>query len=104
MAKVILHPIGSSVEEALAGQDYETNVARMKERTAKLDGRRAEVHEGWGPKYVERVHKKGKMTSWERIEALKDPGSDVFPINSFVNYGKTFGDGKGLQSPSAGVI
>ncbi len=104
MAKVILHPIGSSVEEALAPQDYETNVERMKERTDKLDGCRAEVRQGWGPKYVDRVHKKGKMTSWERIEALKDPGTDVYPINTFVNYGKTFGDGKGLQSPSAGVI
>ncbi|RLB49862.1 MAG: propionyl-CoA carboxylase, partial [Deltaproteobacteria bacterium] len=27
-----------------------------------------------------------------------------YPINTFVNYGKTFGGGKGLQSPSAGVI
>ena len=104
MAKVILHPIGSSVEEALAGQDYETNVERMKERTDTLSERRAEVHEGWGPKYVDRVHKKGKMTTWERIEALKDPGTDVYPINTFVNYGKTFGEGKGLKSPSAGVI
>ena len=30
---------------------------------------------GWGEKYVERVHAKGKLTAWERIERLKDPGT-----------------------------
>ena len=104
MAKVILHPVGTSLEEA-AAQDYETNLARMTELNETLSSRRAEVNAGWGPKYVDRVHKKGKMTTWERIEALKDPGTRVFPLGTFVNYGELFGDGSSARpSPSAGVI
>ena len=68
-----------------------------------LAERRAEVRRGWGETYVERVHAKGKLTTWERIETLKDPGSAVFPINTFVNYGITFGDPP-RTSPAAGVI
>jgi 3-methylcrotonyl-CoA carboxylase beta subunit len=104
MAKVLLHPVGSSVEEAMAARDYESNVARMTELTSTLEERRADVRAGWGEEYVERVHAKGKMTTWERIEALKDPGTRVFPINTFVNYGKIFGGKNGRPSPSAGVI
>jgi acetyl-CoA carboxylase carboxyltransferase component len=104
MAKVILHPIGSSLEQAISRADYDQNLARMGELNATLDGRRAEIRDGWGQTYVDRVHKKGKMTTWERIEALKDPGTGVYPINTFVNYGLTFGGEDGRTSPSAGVI
>jgi len=104
MAKVILHPIGGTVEEAVSSQDYERNAREIAPLNALLEQRRAEVRAGWGPKYVERVHKKGKMTTWERVEALKDPGSTVFPLGTFVNYGVRFGDGEGRTSPSAGVI
>jgi 3-methylcrotonyl-CoA carboxylase beta subunit len=104
MAKVILHSIGSNVEETVAAQDYEKNLAAMEELNTTLRERRAEVREGWGETYVERVHAKGKLTSWERIEALKDPGSKVFPVNTFVNYGLKFGGEDGRTSPSAGVI
>ena len=74
MAKVFLHPIGSSIEEALSDRDYQQNVERMQEHRARLDERRAEIRAGWGPTYVDRVHKKGKLTTWERIERLKDDG------------------------------
>ena len=105
MAKVILHPLGTPAEEAVAEQDYQNNLEAMGQLNGLLDERREEVHQGWGPKYVERVHKKGKMTTWERIEALKDEGSRVFPIGTFVNYGEKFGDGPGARtSPAAGVI
>ena len=106
MAKVILHPIGSTIEQASgAAQDYDKNLEHMGGVNDLLHQRRAEVRAGWGPKYVDRVHKKGKMTSWERIEALKDPDSDVFPIGTFVNYGEKFGDEPGARtSPAAGVI
>ena len=45
----------------------------MSERDDALADKRATVHAGWGDKYVQRVHDKGKWTTWERIEALKDP-------------------------------
>ncbi|MBU0717411.1 MAG: propionyl-CoA carboxylase, partial [Planctomycetes bacterium] len=65
--------------------------------------RRAEIYQGWGDEYIDRVHAKGKLTTWERIEALKDPGTTVFSMNTFVNYGLEFGTPP-RTSPSAGVI
>ncbi|MBN2361806.1 MAG: propionyl-CoA carboxylase, partial [Deltaproteobacteria bacterium] len=75
----------------------------MAELNQLLDRRRDEVRQGWGPSYAERVHQRGKLTAWERIEALRDPGSKVFPIGTFVNYGETYGEEK-RTSPAAGVI
>jgi len=46
MAKVILHPIGSAVEEALPRQDFDQNLGRMQQLTELLSERRAEIHEG----------------------------------------------------------
>jgi acetyl-CoA carboxylase carboxyltransferase component len=103
MAKVILHPVGCSIEEAVAAPDYQKNLTRMAELNGLLASRRAEVRQGWGLKYEERVHAKGKMTTWERIEALKDPGSAVFPVGTFVNYGEIFGEEQ-RTSPAAGVV
>jgi len=103
MAKVILHPIGTPIEEACDEKTYRDNLARMERLNAALFARREEVRQGWGPEYVDRVHAKGKLTTWERIEILKDPGSRIFPLNTFVNYGITFGDPP-KTSPAAGVI
>ncbi len=102
MARIILEPIGSAREEALASADYEANRAAMRSRAERVIAAREEVEQGWGEKYIERVHKKGKLTARERIELLKDPGSRVFPIQSFVNYGREFEGGK--VSPGAGVV
>jgi len=103
MAKVILHPVGTPVEELVDEQTYTKNLERMEELNSVVRERRAEVRAGWGPEYVDRVHAKGKMTTWERIEALKDEGTTVFPINTFVNYGIEFGQPP-RTSPAAGVI
>ena len=57
---------------------------------------------GWGPSYVERVHKKGKLTARERLARLADPGTRTFETGTFVNYGEVFpGD---QRSPGAGVV
>ncbi len=103
MAKVILRPIGTSLEGAVNAADQAKNLARMRELGGLLAERRAEVRAGWGAEYVERVHAKGKMTTWERIEALRDPDSAIYPVGTFVNYGVTFGDPP-RTSPAAGVI
>lgn len=98
MAKVILEPIGQ------APADDETaakHVARMAELDSKLNALRDEVRAGWGEKYVKRVHDKGKMTAWERVERLKDPGTEARPVGTFVNQGEDFG---GRKSPAAGVV
>ncbi len=103
MAKVILHPIGKPVEEVMDRNTYAENLERMETLQTVLFERREELRLGWGQKYVDRVHAKGKLTTWERIELLKDEETEVFPINTFVNYGLTFGEPP-RTSPSAGVI
>jgi acetyl-CoA carboxylase carboxyltransferase component len=76
-------------------------VARHEPLVSRLVARRAEVQAGWGDKYVDRVHEKDKLTTRERLERLKDDGSDIFEVGTFVNYGVDF---NGLRSPAAGVV
>src|SRR6476646_2135540 len=102
MAFVPLVPIGETlgklVDERTAS-DQRAALAALEER---LRARRAEVHAGWGPSYVERVHKKGKLTARERLAKLADPGTRTFEVGTFVNYGEVFpGEQK---SPAAGVV
>lgn len=105
MAKVILESIGSPVETFLDPEQYRKNIRSMEEKNRSYIDKRDEIHSGWGEEYIQRLRKKGKLTSWERIDLLKDPGSRVFPIGTFVNYGILFGDGKNKKtSPGAGVI
>ena len=103
MAKVILEPIGSSLNTALDKASAETNAAAMKSLNESLDEKRDGVRQGWGPDYVKRVHDKGRLTTWERIERLKDPGTPVLPVGTLVNHGVTFGEKK-QTSPGAGVV
>ena len=105
MAKVLLQPIGRPLESFMGTADAENNAQAMDALEAALSAKRAEVKAGWGEEYVKRVHKKGKLTTWERLELLKDPGTDVLPIGTFVNYGREFGEGKDKKKcPGAGVV
>lgn len=105
MAKVLLERIGSPLESIMDIDGYKKNLGDMQKLNQRYISRRDEIKAGWGDEYVERVHKKGKMTTWERIDYLKDPDSKVFPIGTFVNYGLDFFDGKSdRKSPAAGVI
>jgi acetyl-CoA carboxylase carboxyltransferase component len=105
MAKVLLQPIGSRLETFANPEDARVNAAAMEKLEKAIAEKRAEVKAGWGKEYAERVHKKGKLTTWERLELLKDPGTDILPIGTFVNYGREFGEGKGKKkSPGAGVV
>ena len=103
MAKVNLRPIGSALDQIVSPEEAAKNRERMDALNRTLEQRRAEVAAGWGKKYADRVTAKGKMTTWQRIEALKDPGSKVHTFGTFVNYGLTFGE-DGRTSPAAGVI
>ena len=102
MAKVVLQPIGSPLEGLVAGEQLEGNRSAMAERAQPVLEAREWVRAGWGEEYAARVHKKGKLTAWERVERLMDPGSDVLPIQTLVNHGVEFEGGK--VSPGAGVL
>jgi 3-methylcrotonyl-CoA carboxylase beta subunit len=67
---------------------------------AALDEKRALVEAGWG---AEKIHKKGKRTTWERIHRLVDPGSPVRSVGTLVNWGRDFA-GSQKQAPGAGVV
>jgi 3-methylcrotonyl-CoA carboxylase beta subunit len=105
MAKVLLQPIGSALETFMSRDDCDTNAQAMQSFEEAIALKREEVKAGWGEEYVKRVHKKGKLTTWERLEILKDPGTEIFPIGTFVNYGRQFGEGRSKKtSPGAGVV
>ncbi|MFK7989911.1 MAG: acyl-CoA carboxylase subunit beta [Sandaracinaceae bacterium] len=103
MAHVPLRPIGQARTQAVDDRTFNEHRERLGALEDTLRERRDEVHAGWGPKYVDRVHKKGKLTTRERVTQLADPGSSVFEVGTFVNYGDEFGE-KGLKSPAAGVF
>jgi acetyl-CoA carboxylase carboxyltransferase component len=97
----MLEPIGRSRAELLTEEDWSRQLAVLESLNAELDARRAEVRDGWGEKYRERLRRKGKLTTWERVELLKDPATPVLPIGTLVNYGLDFA---GRSSPGAGVV
>ena len=93
-----LEKIGGRLQASEA--DRSRNRAHNDALGKELDAKRAVVREGWGS---ERVHRKGKLTTWERIEALVDDGSRVLPVGTLVNWGRSF-DGSKKQAPGAGVV
>ena len=103
MPRLLMEPIGTPLNELLAPGDRDRNAARMAALDAALAEKLAAVRAGWGPKYVERVHQKGKLTTWERLELLVDPGTAIFPIGSLVNWGRQFA-GSRRQAPGAGLV
>ena len=102
MAFVPLAPIGDALSTLIderTATDQRTALATLEDR---LRTRRREVEGGWGPAYVDRVHKKGKLTARERLARLVDPGTRTYEVGTFVNYGEVFpGD---QRSPAAGVV
>src|SRR3989338_4035274 len=101
MAKVILNPIGSAV---LKDHFFLDNQAQIKLKEELLEQKRALIQQGWGKKYQARVHAKGKLTTWERLEFLLSPSQtegsrEAFPIGTFVKSG-----GEDKEAPAAGVI
>ena len=101
MAHVPLVPIGERRSSIVDDPLYAEQRRELAQLESELDRQRAEVQGGWGAKYVDRVHAKGKLTARERIERLMDPGSRIFEVGTFVNHGERFGK---LRSPGAGVV
>ncbi|MEZ4255274.1 MAG: carboxyl transferase domain-containing protein [Polyangiales bacterium] len=102
MAHIPLEPIGRPRKESTDDRTFDAIRAAVAKLEEELAAKRTEVEAGWGPKYVERVHAKGKLTTRERIAKLIDPGTDIFEVGRFVNDGDTFQGG--LKSPAAGVV
>jgi acetyl-CoA carboxylase carboxyltransferase component len=102
MAHPPLTPIGDPLNRIADERTVAEHRETMTELEDRLRKRRVEVHAGWGDKYIDRVHKKGKLTARERIAALIDPDTEVFEVGTMVNYGEKFPND--LRSPGAGVV
>src|SRR5215468_956304 len=103
MAKVVLSSIGTARERALTDEAWRAQLSHLATLNAALTAKREEVRRGWGAAYEDRVRKKGKLTTWERLERLKDEGTEILPFGTLVNYGRTFGE-EAKTSPGAGVV
>ena len=101
MAHVPTVPIGKPWEAVVDRLEFDRELAGHEPLVSRLEQRREEVHAGWGEKYVQRVHGKGKLTTRERLRRLKDQGSEIYEVGTFANYGVDF---NGLRSPAAGVV
>lgn len=96
--RLSLHRIGG--ELVLSTAEREANAAQQERLAAEVRAKREIVRAGWGE---ERVHAKNKWTTWERIDALKDEGTEPFAIGTLVNWGRDF-PGSKRQAPGAGVV
>ncbi len=103
MAKILLNSIGTDLDQIVGEADRERNLGHMAGLESALAEKVATTQAGWGAKYVQRVHAKGKLTTWERLEALIDPDSEVFEVNTLVNWGRVF-EGSRRPAPGAGVV
>ena len=99
MAHLQMMPIGSELPET-----QPVFLKELNDKDQTLDQKRHETQQGWGDKYKDRVHAKGKLTSHERILKIADAPKDIMPIGTFVNDGDIFGGERGRPSPAAGVI
>ena len=103
MARLWLEKLGSALSDAVGREDSERNRESLSALNAAVAEKIELAKEGWGESYKDRVHAKGKWTTWERIEALKDEGSRVYPMGSLVNWGRAF-PGSKREAPGAGVV
>ena len=101
MAHVPLTSLGAPRDAFLDEASFRRHAEAMAEKNDLLRERRDAVANGWGEKYVERVHAKGKRTARERLEMLKDDDAPIREVGTFVNHGVKFGK---LESPAAGVV
>lgn len=100
MAYLSLRPIGHPLNQLGDAASLTRISAESERREAELALKLAVVKAGWG---AERVHEKGKRTTWERISLLADEGTNILPLQSLVNWGRTFKGSKKL-APGAGVV
>ncbi|MFK7928520.1 MAG: acyl-CoA carboxylase subunit beta [Myxococcota bacterium] len=103
MARIHLHPIGDEIDRVIGPEDLKKNLAHHADLDAAILDKRAAVHAGWGEKAKTRVHAKGKLTTWERLDQLVDPDSQVFEVGTLVNWGRDFSGSK-RPAPGAGVV
>nr|WP_170070087.1 carboxyl transferase domain-containing protein [Knoellia remsis] len=82
---------------------YLANREAMLERVSDLAEQHAVALAGGGQKYVDRHHKRGKLTARERIELLLDPDSPFLELSTLAAWGTDFAVGASLVT-GIGVV
>jgi len=96
--KVDLSLIGGAL--LISEKEREVREAHHVSSGAALDEKREVVRAGWGD---EKVRAKNKWTTWERIDALIDPGTTPRCVGTLVNWDRDF-PGSRRSAPGAGVV
>jgi len=66
--------------------ETEKNTDAFKLAVSNLNRRLEKIHEGGGPKRIEKLHQQGKMTARERIDYLLDKGKPRIEVGAFAGY------------------
>ena len=90
--------IGSELSDSVETRNRYRQFIEKKEE--ELEKKRKVVESGGGQKYIARVHKKNKLTTYERLALLIDDDSDIFPVCTLVNWGRDFNAPKKSQKRS----
>ncbi len=69
---------------------YAEAAEAMAAKLAELDAEHAKALAGGGAKYVDRHHRRGKLTARERIELLLDPDSPFLELSPLAAYGTNY--------------
>ncbi|MGC6494089.1 MAG: acyl-CoA carboxylase subunit beta [Myxococcota bacterium] len=103
MARFDLRPVGHALSEFLSEEDQTNHLTHMDGLDDALAEKVAVVRDGWGDRARDRVHQKGKLTTWERLELLLDEGTELLALGTLVNWGRSFKGSRRL-APGAGVV
>ena len=80
-------------------ESFRANAARMEQLMAELRERQAVVHQGGGPRYLERHRAQGKLPVRERIERLLDPDTPFLELSPLAAW-----DVYDNEAPAAGIV
>ena len=95
-------PLGTAVpDEGPLREAYDRRVAFHERHIAALAQQAAEVRRGGGARSVERMHKRGKLTARERIDALLDDETEFREIGLFAGRGMYEDEG---GCPAGGTV
>ena len=102
MARLELYTVGKDLSANLTADEIDARTSHMEQLNSRIQDAHEAAAEGWGERYRDRVHAKGKWTAQERIDALRDVDSDVLPLGTLVNHGVNFSGSK-RSAVGAGV-
>jgi acetyl-CoA carboxylase carboxyltransferase component len=86
-----------------ASPAFADNATALTDRLDEIDAEHAKSLAGGGAKYVERHHKRGKLTARERIELLVDEDSPFLELSPLAAWGSAFAVGASVVT-GVGVV